>query len=407
MVNGKEPLLAKGCELHCMLNLWFILINISVAGFVGGVTNHLAIKMLFHPRREWRLFGRRVPFTPGLIPKRKDEIGRSLGKVVGDYLVTAHGLSEMLQKPDTKARLEQALRRIVTEWTAREMTVRELITNWVAPDKADELALLLAGWLRKRAGQGIEWLWRDKGFGDIKLAGLLPDWSDEKRESFVDWGVDLLIDEIKKEMMSPNGERMLRQMTSQFMGQTSGFLGALAGMFMDESKTVEKIRAALLQQLESANVRITLGNFIHKKVEQFEEMSLSALLETAAKEESLPFLKEKVQSVLHFEEWLHMLGEVRLDEALGRYRETLLEYTPEAADRLLTLLANHVERIMKAIELPKIVEGQVAHFPIERVEEIILSVSGKEFRAITWLGVLLGGIIGLIQSLLLPWFSSL
>lgn len=390
-----------------MLNFWFILINIAVAGFVGGITNHLAIKMLFHPRREWRILGRRIPFTPGLIPKRKDEIGRSLGKVVGDYLVTAHGLSQMLQKPETKARLEQALRRIAMDWTAQKMTVREWITGWVTPDKTDELALRLAGWLRERTGRGIEWLWRDKGLGDIKLSGLLPNWSEEKRERFVDWGVDLLIEEIKKEMMSPNGDRMLRQMTSQFMGQTGGFLGALAGMFIDEAKTVEKIRAALLQQLESANVRITLGNFIRKKVEQFEEMRLSALLELAAKEEGLLFLKKKAQSMLHFEDWLHKLGEVRLDEALGPCRDTLLGYIPEVADRSLTLLGTHVERVMKAIELPKIVEGQVALFPIERVEEIILSVSGKEFRAITWLGVLLGGIIGLIQSLLLPWFYSL
>jgi uncharacterized membrane protein YheB (UPF0754 family) len=49
--------------------------------------------------------------------------------------------------------------------------------------------------------------------------------------------------------------------------------------------------------------------------------------------------------------------------------------------------------------LPQLVEAQVAKFPIERLEEIILSVSGKEFRAITWLGVLLGGLIGLVQSL--------
>ncbi|MBP1154586.1 MULTISPECIES: DUF445 family protein [unclassified Paenibacillus] len=389
-----------------MSYFWFILVNIMVAGFVGGVTNHLAIKMLFHPRHEWRLFGRRVPFTPGLIPKRKGEIGGSLGKVVGDYLVTARGLSQMLQRAETKDRLEQTLRRIVTDWTSREITVRELILRWVTPEKADDMVLQLAGWLRERTGRGIEWLWRDKGFGDVKLAALLPDWSEEKRERFVDWGVEQLIDEIKKEMMSPNGDRMLRQMTNQFMGQTGGFLGALAGMFMDEAKTVEKIRTALLEQLDSVNVRLAIGNFIRKKVQQFEGMSLSILLESIAKEESLPYLKEQAQLMLHFEEWLHKLGEVRLDEALARYRDTLLDYTPQAADRALTLLANNVERIMQGIELPKIVEEQVAQFPIEWVEEIILSVSGKEFRAITWLGVLLGGIIGLIQSLVVPWFYS-
>jgi uncharacterized membrane protein YheB (UPF0754 family) len=55
---------------------------------------------------------------------------------------------------------------------------------------------------------------------------------------------------------------------------------------------------------------------------------------------------------------------------------------------------------MKAVNLPQLVQEQVEKFPIERLEEVILSVSGREFRAITWLGVLLGGIIGLFQSLL-------
>ncbi|MNO04618.1 hypothetical protein D3C81_2257180 [compost metagenome] len=59
---------------------------------------------------------------------------------------------------------------------------------------------------------------------------------------------------------------------------------------------------------------------------------------------------------------------------------------------------------MQAISLPELVKEQVEKFPVERLEEIILNISGSEFRAITWLGALLGGFIGLLQSLfMLMW----
>lgn len=385
-----------------MLNMYVILANIAIAGFVGGVTNHLAIKMLFHPRKEWRVMGARVPFTPGLIPKRKEEIGRSLGHVVGEYLVTSHGLISTLQKPEMKTRLEQFLRRFMIEWTSKETTLQEELSQWLGQERIEDVKARLAVWLRDKTGQGVEWLWMEKGIGDIQLSMLIPDWSDEKREEWIEWAVGLLIDEIKKELHSVNGERMLRQMTSQFVGQAGGFLGALAGMFMDESKTVEKIRAALFQQLDSANVKTTFSTFIRKKIHQFEHMSLSTLLEMVAKQDSLAFLQEKARQLLPWEAWLHHLGEIRFSDALGPYQDRLLDYSSEASERVLSMITRNVEPIMNSIELPKLVEEQVSHFPIERLEEIILSVSGKEFRAITWLGVLLGGIIGLIQSLLLP-----
>ncbi|MCG3084694.1 DUF445 family protein, partial [Anoxybacillus sp. LAT27] len=36
----------------------------------------------------------------------------------------------------------------------------------------------------------------------------------------------------------------------------------------------------------------------------------------------------------------------------------------------------------------------------ERIEEMIVGISGREFRMITILGFILGGVIGLVQGLL-------
>lgn len=40
-----------------------------VGGVIGYITNSLAIRMLFRPHYKKRMFGKRIPFTSGIIPK--------------------------------------------------------------------------------------------------------------------------------------------------------------------------------------------------------------------------------------------------------------------------------------------------------------------------------------------------
>ena len=59
-----------------------------------GYTNHLAIKMLFRPHRPIYIGKFQVPFTPGLIPKRRDELAVQLGKMVVEHLLTPEGIGK-------------------------------------------------------------------------------------------------------------------------------------------------------------------------------------------------------------------------------------------------------------------------------------------------------------------------
>ena len=60
--------------------LWTLLFMAFIGALIGGITNHLAIKMLFRPHEAKYIGSWRVPFTPGLIPKRRDELANNLGK---------------------------------------------------------------------------------------------------------------------------------------------------------------------------------------------------------------------------------------------------------------------------------------------------------------------------------------
>ena len=56
------------------MDLSRILLYISppiLGGLIGYYTNDIAIKMLFRPYKVLYIFGRKVPFTPGLIPSNQ------------------------------------------------------------------------------------------------------------------------------------------------------------------------------------------------------------------------------------------------------------------------------------------------------------------------------------------------
>ena len=72
------------------------IIGSLIGAIIGYITNWLAIKMLFRPHKEIRIFNIKVPFTPGLIPKEKSRIARSVGESIGQHLLTKETIIKSL-----------------------------------------------------------------------------------------------------------------------------------------------------------------------------------------------------------------------------------------------------------------------------------------------------------------------
>ncbi len=79
-----------------MLSILKMVAGPVLCSFVGYWTNFIAVKMLFFPKKEIRLFGVKVPFTPGVIPKGKSRIAKSVGTMVGSTLLTTEDLAKCL-----------------------------------------------------------------------------------------------------------------------------------------------------------------------------------------------------------------------------------------------------------------------------------------------------------------------
>ncbi len=103
-----------------------------IGGFIGYITNAVAIKMLFRPWKAVYLFGRRLPFTPGLIPKEQARVARSLGNVISTQLLNTETLSEVLTSEDMTEKIRAGIEKLIEKNRSNTMTLEEAAL-WFAP----------------------------------------------------------------------------------------------------------------------------------------------------------------------------------------------------------------------------------------------------------------------------------
>ena len=87
-----------------MNTIWLILIMMLVGALIGGFTNFIAIRMLFRPHRAIYIGRWKLPFTPGLIPKRHNELASQVGKIVVNHLLTPESIQKKLNNHEFKVR---------------------------------------------------------------------------------------------------------------------------------------------------------------------------------------------------------------------------------------------------------------------------------------------------------------
>jgi hypothetical protein len=121
----------------------------------GGVTNRVAIWMLFHPRHPPTVAGLRLDWLQGAVPKNRERMARTIGETVGGRLLTSRDLAGALASDDLESafrhRLRRALRRAFRE---EHPAPAELLPAEALEELGDLLESLLTG-LRPRAARWL------------------------------------------------------------------------------------------------------------------------------------------------------------------------------------------------------------------------------------------------------------
>jgi len=112
-----------------------------IGALIGWLTNYIAIKMLFHPKKEVRFF-----FYPvqGVFPKRQKALASKLGQVVSEELVSAKDVTAHLkEKATSEAVLDHIALRLEEGISKRLPVAFPILAMLKSSDMAEKIKNML------------------------------------------------------------------------------------------------------------------------------------------------------------------------------------------------------------------------------------------------------------------------
>lgn len=117
---------------------WKMLAIPLVGAAIGYVTNWIAVKMLFRPRKEVRLWGKRLPFTPGVIPRGQKRLARAVGRAAEEQLLTQEALEKVLLSEEKISSLKETVQTWLDARRESEETLRQMAGRFLPEEALEE-----------------------------------------------------------------------------------------------------------------------------------------------------------------------------------------------------------------------------------------------------------------------------
>ncbi|WJY27690.1 MULTISPECIES: DUF445 domain-containing protein [Sporosarcina] len=378
--------------------LWVLLFMALIGALIGGFTNHLAIKMLFRPHEAKYIGKWHIPFTPGLIPKRRDELAVQLGKTVTNYLLTPETFRKRLLTPEMAKKTETFL---------QGKLEKEILLS----DRT------LADWLELGGVHGME------RKIDQKAGQLI----DERFQAVKTAVLSGTVEETVPAKWLEQAEEHIPSLTSYILGRADGFVDSYEGKVMFQRLITDFLES---KGTLGGMVKMLFGdsNSLVEKVQREARKFIAApgttqLIETMLTNEWTKLKQRPMAELAGGFDWEGLGTSLRnyaLDEldAAGRLAQPIRHYwadgaawtaehlTPQLVEFAFAQAEVQLEQSLKRLKLDQIVKEQVDTFPVAVLEDLVLGISRREFKMITVLGALLGGIIGIVQGLIV-YFTNL
>lgn len=503
-----------------IMDILEIMITPLIGAVIGYFTNWIAIRMLFRPHREKYLFGIRLPFTPGLIPKERAVLAQKVGEATAQYVLTDEVLSASLLSDEMNEKLTAMLDDAFIRLRQNERTIGdvlalvnidwtdgggEAIDAYLTGKLTDQLQkeeiktaaaeYMTEGILRFLASpqsvmnpEGIfdalkgivdtkgKELLRSEEFADkirSYVATAFQNLADSEKlfsDVIPDTLMQGLVGVIQSNMTfagdaleklfdeNPAMEEKLRQMIHNLANEN---FGRLLGIFINYDKIYDNLKRNLLRYLSdgqnqeilvakltdglnrimASDVKSVLARmpedfdrdiaeklvgfaqnpdrdadidkllaFLQNKLIEAEQIDIYQLILKIE-----PAFPEKLQSAVYsvvdnslvpgltdivaekLPTFRQKLMAVKINDLIGGLSEESEAKAKTAAlSAIKTVLANGGAYVVQNIDIGRMIEDRINDFEVEQAEKIIVSVVSKELNAITWLGGLLGLIIGFV-----------
>ena len=253
-----------------------------VGAIIGLVTNYLAVKMLFHPYEPIKIFGFRLPFTPGIIPKRKDALAHGIGLAVGEDLFTPDDLKELLCSEKIEGKLIGNIKDRLRALSAH--SIDELILSISSEERVNELKDKLSAVISEKLIAAAQ---------EMDIAEIIAQKGKEaiveKRSSLgmlgmflTDGIIDPLLEQVKEKVNAFLAEDGVNTALPAVNGEITKISAKPLNEFdlsaLDEGRITEAIRklyeSAVCKAIDSIASELDICDIVEKKVRQ---MPLDAL----------------------------------------------------------------------------------------------------------------------------------
>ena len=108
-----------------------------IAALIGWFTNYIAVKMLFHPQKEFKFLFLKIQ---GVFPKRQKDLAKKLGQIVSNELFSANDIQKTLKEvasaPTIKDLIGNKLEAIIYE---RLPKVIPMIAMFLSPELVNRI----------------------------------------------------------------------------------------------------------------------------------------------------------------------------------------------------------------------------------------------------------------------------
>ncbi|SIS47326.1 DUF445 domain-containing protein [Salimicrobium flavidum] len=368
--------------------IFFSIMMIAIGALIGGVTNSLAIRMLFRPYHPVYIGKFQIPFTPGLIPKRQSELAKQLGEMVVEHLVTPSGLRNKLLNDTFRETLIRGSRREVDRFLQSEMTLGELIQP-VAPELTkDNVHVELEKQLEKGIGG---WLDRRK---DTELKDIVPGEWEEKGELLTKRAGHYVQLKIASYLESADGRYRVKALINDYF-EKHGMFGQLMSSIFSSRNMSERLHGTMVRYANKDETRRWIEDVMIEEYRHLLTMKVEDVEKNIDRKEVISSFAEALSSLVPLERyWDKPLSEISTPIRERVVGDGVAFMVPKAID----FLSAQMESVIKHLHLSDIVKEQVEAFEVARLEDLVLGISRREFKMITYLGAMLGGFVGLLQS---------
>ncbi|MFV0441631.1 MAG: DUF445 family protein [Lachnospirales bacterium] len=471
-----------------------------LGALIGYTTNWIAIKMIFRPHEEKRVFGVKVPFTPSVLAKEKPRIASQIGITVSEHLLNKDVLHKQFEDEKVEKFLKDKITFFVDKYSEKSFNElqgeyknlnsqnnllrdvlnevkREELANFICNSiyeflTSDEFIKYIHHFMEENDENFVSYFNELLGSDKIKeivkdeVSGIFDVNSEEKKsltdiftddefQNFLnsfDKNMPTIMKKISTFVLSDKFKKVdeeLINLLDKAIGSTLGtiaqtFINSEGFYFKNKLKFIEyinnehnypeiymnferifgEIKEADLNNIKEISSKDSVEVFVSKTFDYAKERVLEKTITKAVKIfiQKNELTTSSVENILdNFEFKTHvndfvianydkLLNET-FDESLGGlFGSVKLEVLfnsigkDEIINKIYEFLSSNLEDnfedIVEIVSVSEIVEKEINEMSILEAEKVVLDVVEKELRVITYLGGVLGFLVGMTPLLM-------